>query len=91
MVVQIAARGVPLPEAPEPSHSLRRAVQPVDHRLLTDRITRPANKTAVNWAPHAPVSVKDAWSDLPAFTVHEMQAGSRKVLSVRGHLHGVQY
>ncbi|KAG0667570.1 hypothetical protein C6P46_000106 [Rhodotorula mucilaginosa] len=71
VIVQAAARGVPLPKAPKPTHSLLRSVQPFDHRTTEGQAQGPLDKEIERWAPHSAVTVKDAFSDLPAFTVEQ--------------------
>ncbi|GAA5884403.1 hypothetical protein JCM3774_001514 [Rhodotorula dairenensis] len=72
VIVQAAARGVLLPKAPKPTHSLLRAVQHFDHRRKEHQAAEgPLEKTINWWAPHAAVTAEDAFSDLPAFTAEQ--------------------
>lgn len=73
VIVQAAARGVPLPKAPKPTHSLLRAVQHFDHRRKEHQAEGPLEKIVNCWAPHEAVTVEDAFSDLPAFTAEQGQ------------------
>ena len=71
VIVQAAARGVPLPKAPKPTHSLLRSVQPFDHRTTEGQAQGTLDKEIERWAPHSAVTVKDAFSDLPVFTAEQ--------------------
>lgn len=79
VIVQFAARGFPLASAPEPTHAILRSVQQYDHRLNDNKLgQRPFVDKRV-WAAHAPVSVEQAWSDLPSFSVADLAENDRTV------------
>lgn len=46
-------------------------MQPFDHRTTEGQGQGPLDKETERWAPHSAVTVKDAFSDLPDFTVEQ--------------------
>ncbi|BGP23516.1 DNA (cytosine-5-)-methyltransferase [Rhodotorula toruloides] len=64
LVVQFAASGFPLPDAPQPTHAVAKSVVHINHGLTED----PDQDAEPVYAPHVAVTVAAAIDDLPKFT-----------------------
>ncbi|BGP30827.1 hypothetical protein JCM10296v2_002584 [Rhodotorula toruloides] len=63
LIVQLAASGFPLPDAPNPTHAVSNSVVNFNHRLTEDE----AQEFWPVFAPHKPVTIAAAIDDLPSF------------------------
>ncbi|GAA6051059.1 hypothetical protein NBRC10513_000933 [Rhodotorula toruloides] len=64
LIVQLAASGFPLPDAPNPTHAVSNSVVNFNHRLTEEDTPQDFGPV---FAPHKPVTIAAAIDDLPSF------------------------
>ncbi|GAA5835869.1 hypothetical protein JCM9279_002126 [Rhodotorula babjevae] len=80
VIVQLAASGMRLPDAPAPSHAVKDARARLDHRLVDER-DKKLEPSTEDGAPHAPISLFEALDDLPKFDIRDCYGADKSYVA----------